>query len=156
MKNKPAQYTESKRLWPNVFLIFFGYVTLLLVIANISPVSYNGYRIFFLLGLLAFFILFIKVTYQITIRNNILEVSVKIGVRMIVKKLDLKEIESAEQISIDHSESPFKVDKNTHAGEGRFIKTTPAVKVRMLNKTNYIISTNNPHQLIQLLLSIHK
>jgi hypothetical protein len=155
MKSNPVQYTESHKLSPNVFLVFYVYVIFILIAANISPVSATSYFIFFLLGVTGLCLLFIRATYKIIIRKNILEISINIFIRIVFQRLDIKEVESAEELKINDLNSSFQIEK-TPGVISCLIKIPKVVKVNMPGKKSYIISTANPDQLVNLLKSGNK
>ena len=94
MKSNPVQYSESHNLSLNIFLVFYVYVTFILIVANISPVSDTSYFIFFLLGLTALCLLFLRATYKITLRKNVLEISIKCFIRIVFQRLDIIKVET--------------------------------------------------------------
>ena len=155
MKSKPIQYAESHNLSLNVFVIFYVYVIFILIVANILPVSAASYFISFLLGLIAFCILFIRVKYKITVRKNILEISIKFFIRIVFQRLDIKEVENIDELGINDVKSSFETKKIKPGSISYLIKVPKAVKMDMSNKKSYIISTTNPDQLINLIKSIN-
>ena len=156
MKNKPGNYTESHNVSLNVFLIFYVYVMFILIAANIAPVSATGYFIFFLSGVAGLCLLFIRAAYKITVRNNILEISINIFSKIVFQRLDIKKIERVEEMRIKDVTSSFKIEKNSSGSISYLIKIPKAIKVYMPGKKTYIISTANPDQLINLVKSINK
>ena len=156
MENKPGHYTESHNVSLNVFLIFYVYVMFILIAANIAPVSATGYAVFFLLGVAGLCLLFIRAAYKITVRNNILEISINIFSKIVFQRLDIKKIERVEEIRIKDVTSSFKIEKNSPASISYLIKIPKAIKVYMPGKKTYIISTADPDHLINLVKSFNK
>ena len=156
MKSNPVQYSESHNLSLNIFLVFYVYVTFILIVANISPVSATSYFIFFLLGLTALCLLFIRATYKITLRKNILEISIKFFIKIVFQRLDIIKVETLEELRINDVKSSFKIDNKTPGSTSYLIKIPKALKIHMSNKKSYIISTANPDQLANLIRSIKK
>lgn len=150
MKSETVQYRESHALPLNTFLVFYGYILIILILANIAPASATAYTVFFLLGLMGIPLLFIRAAYTITLQNNILEISVKVFARIVIRRWDTREVESAVPLKINNVESSFKIEKNSES-TSYLIKTPGALKLSMANKKSCIISTANPAQLANLL-----
>jgi hypothetical protein len=156
MKNEPGHYTESHNVSLNVFLIFYVYIMFILIAANLAPVSATGYFIFFPLGLAGLCLLFIRAAYKITVRKNILEISINIFSKIVFLRLDIKKIERVEELKIKDVTSSFKIAKNSPGSISYLIKTPKAIKVSVPGKKTYIISTADPDRLINLIKSINK
>lgn len=146
-------YFESHKLPLNNFLIFYVYVIFLFIIANIVKVSAANYVVFFLLGLPAIGLLFIRATYKISVRNNRLETSIKIFIKIVFQSLDINEIESLEELKKDDINSPAKIIKLKPLSLV-YLNMPKAIKVQTPGKKTYLISTANPEQLINFIKSI--
>ncbi len=152
---KPFQYKESHKLSLNVFIVFYGYVLTIIVIANITSVSATNYCIFFILGVAGILILFVKAQYKITVRNNVLEICITCPIRIIIQKLDLSDAESVEELKINSIQSAFKIERS--AGNTSYLTGLPtALKLNMQGKRSYIISTIDPGSLVNLVESLNK
>ena len=152
---KTFQYQETHKLSPNVFLAFYGYVIVIITLANVVPVSAVSYSIFFILGLAGMGILFISAAYKLTVRDNILEISVTFFITIVVRRLNLNEVESIEQLTLRKDTSSFEIKKSA-TGISYLTKIPTAVKLKMPGKKSYIISTIDPARLANLVESLNK
>jgi hypothetical protein len=153
--NQPFQHKESHQFSPNVFPVFYTYFIMIIIPANLVPVSAISYSVFFILGLAGMFILFIKATYQLTARDNILEISIKLPVKIILRKVDLNKVESAEEVTVRNTTSPFKIKKSA-AGISYLAKISTAVQLNLPGRRSVIVSTKDPARLIELVESLHR
>ena len=97
MQNKSTPYHETHPLRLNVYLFFYVYVFIVLIIANVLPVSTATYFLFLFLGVSAISILIIKFTYSISIKENLLELSIKIPFKITLFELKIEDIKSIEK-----------------------------------------------------------
>jgi len=155
MKTKHVQYKESHKLSPNVFLLFFGYVSVIIMLANIAPVSSASYCIFFMLGMAGIGLLFMKAAYTVTVRKNTLEISISFLIRIVLQRLDLSRAKSLEEIPVDGLASAFTIKKSP-GGIAYLIKMPTALKVTMPGSRSYIIATADPRSLINLAHALAK
>jgi hypothetical protein len=123
-------------------------------VASILPVSATSYIVFFLLGLPAICLLFVRATYNISVKRNMLEISIKIFIKIILRRLAITRIEDLQELSINDVKSSFKIIKTDAGNISYLIKIPKAIKVHMPDKKSYIISTNNPQQLINMVKSL--
>lgn len=151
---KPFQHRESHKLPLNVFLAFYGYIIAIITLANVVPVSAINYSIFFILGLAGIFILFIRAAYKLTVRDNILQVSITFLVKIVVRKINLNEVESIEQLSVNDITPPFEIKKSV-PGISYLAKIPTAVKLNIPGKKSCIIATDDPGRLVNLFKSLN-
>ncbi|MFI5159251.1 MAG: hypothetical protein ACHQF4_10325 [Sphingobacteriales bacterium] len=152
---KPFQYQESHKLPLNVFLAFYGYVIAIITLANVVPVSGINYSIFFILGFAGMFILFIRAAYKLTVRDNMLQVSITFLVKIVVLRVNLNEVESIEQLRVNNMASSFEI-KRSFTGISYLAKIPTAVTLNMPGKKSYTISAIDPARLVNLVESLNK
>lgn len=145
MDNKYVPYIETHRLQLNVYLLFYMYVFVILLIANILPAFTGNYFLFLFLGIAGIAVLFIKGTYTILIKQNMLELSIKIIFKLTLLKLKIEDIESIEEVKIDSlscTEKPIKKEYTFH-----LFKKEDGIKLSMKDKKVFIISGINVNRL---------
>lgn len=150
MNNNFIPYRETHVLPLNVYLIFYVYVFAVLMIANILPVSEVTYFLFLFLGITGISIFVIKFTYSVSIKENTIDLSIKIPIRVTLFKLKIEDIEGIEET---------KTDSFAHAGSLKkgdtvyFFKKKDGIKLTMLNGKIFIITGINADRIISRIKS---
>ena len=146
MKNKSIPYRETHPLSLNVYLFFYIYVFIILIIANFLPASTLTYFLFLFLGIAGIGILAINFTYSVSIKENKIELFIKIPFKMTLMKLEIEDIESIEEINIDPHTSPGQLLKGDIF---YFFKNGDAIKIKMSNGKIFIVSGVNAEGIIK-------
>lgn len=148
MNDKSIQYRESHPLRLNVYLLFYVYVFAVIIMANVFPVSELAYFVFLFLGITGMIILVIKFSYSVSIRENTIELSIKIPFKVTLLKLKKEDIKSVEKTNLTSPDYSLQ-----HAKKGPIIfcfEKGEGIKITMLNGKIFIISGINAEQIINL------
>jgi hypothetical protein len=98
MNNRSVFYHKTYPLRLNVLLLFYVYVFIVLIIANLLPVSVLTYFLFLLFGIIGICILLVRYEYHILIKENTIFISIKIPLKISLLKLKIIEIKTIEEI----------------------------------------------------------
>jgi len=144
MKNKRILYSETHPVRLNVFLIFYIYVFVVLVGANLLPVSPVTYFLFFILGITGIFILLMRSKYFVLIKENEVILTLTTPFRISLLKLNISEIEAVEKIATHPlSYLNYGIKKMKPNCTAYLFNEANGVKLTMRNEKTFIFSCSN-------------
>jgi hypothetical protein len=148
MTNNSKPYKQTVSLPINIYLLFYLYVFLIFIIANVLPVSTGDYFLFLFLGILGLSILLIKFTYSISIDINSGVLSITIPFKIALLKLKIKDIETIDQIIIDHDDYDDYGLKKSQACNAYVFNKGAGIKLVTKNRKVFIFSCSKPAEIV--------
>ncbi len=149
MRNNSEVYFEKLPLSLNRFFLFYLYIFFVLIIANSLPVSAITYFLFLIFGISGILILFLNFSCLILVNKEVLSLSLNIPIKILLLKLNTKEITVAEEVEIDslyyrrHHTKKIKPYYKSY-----ILKKGKCVKLTMSNGKIFIISCRNSNSII--------
>jgi hypothetical protein len=148
MSNNNKPYKQTISFPVNIYLLFYCYVFVIFIIANVLPISTISYFLFLVLGIVGLSILLIKFTYSISIDRNSGVLSITIPFKIALLKLKLKDIETTDQIIIDHSNYDGYGLKKSQACNAYIFNKGAGIKLVTKDRKVFIFSCSKPVEII--------
>jgi hypothetical protein len=150
--NNSQPYRETHTLPLNVYLLFYVYVFVILVLANLLPAWQLNYLLFMVLGLTAISVLFIKFTYSVSVSDNRLAFSINVPFRVALLKLKIEDIINYERIEIGDIHFPVLTKKKRICNY--LFRKEGGIIFRMRNENRIIISGFDAERVISIITSL--
>ena len=148
MSTKYKRYIEINSLPVNTYLLFYLYVFVIFIIANVLPVSDVNYFVFLFLGITGTSILLIKFRYRISINQNSLMLSIAVPFRVALLELKVKEIKTLEEVVVDPITYRHTEIKNPNSSYSYVFNNGNGLKITMLNGKIYTISCTDSRSIV--------